>query len=392
MPDPTPIEEPSPTLQPIAEPAAPEPPPAVPPPAGPPPGGPALPPQQPRPAYRPPRKSGGVWKVLLLVLLLLALVGSVVLNLVLLAGLAAGFDMPTGSMQTTALESGSADEQIAVYGVGSVLDSRAVAQFRSFYKAVAGNPNVQAVVLRVSSPGGGVTASDQICEMVKSLKARGKKVVVSMGSVAASGGYYISAPADEIYAEPTTVTGSIGVIAWWVALGGTLDKIGAEPVVVKSSHAEPWKDAWGGFETPHDYQRKHIQDVLDQMQKRFEQVVSAGRGNRLSPRSNEVTIPARDEGEPGRTVTETEPFNGKIYLADDAVDLGLVDKIGYQKDALDAAARLAGLTDRKVVRYSRRASLMEQLLQSRSEPSLTLDADLLDKVQTPRFMMIWKAE
>ena len=118
--------------------------------------------------------------------------------------------------------------------------------------------------------------------------------------VAASGGYYMSAPADEIYAEPTTITGSIGVIGGWVVLKGTLDKIGAEPIVVKSTHAQGWKDEMSMYAAPHAYQMKHIQEVLDKMQERFEEVVRTGRGNRLHPQAASYTIPATQgaEGSP----------------------------------------------------------------------------------------------
>jgi len=383
MSEPEPNEQPTPTLQPIPPSAAVPQGPAAPPPTMPP---------RPVPRAGPPPRRGSTWKVILLVLLLLALVGSAAINLVLLAGVGEGLEYPVVSMQTSVVEGGNSDEVVALYHVNGILDARAVAEFREFHRAVAHDGNVKAVVLRVDSPGGGVTASDQICELVKDLKARRKKVVVSMGSVAASGGYYISAPADEIYAEGTTVTGSIGVIAWWLALKGTLDKIGAEPVVIKSGHAEAWKDAWGGFSPPHDYQRKHIQDVLDKMQDRFEKVVQAGRGTRLVTRGNTISIPSRTEGEPPVKFAETEPFNGRIYLAEEAQELGLIDKIGYQEAALRGAARLAGLGNEKVVRYSRKRGLLDMLLQTEASPAVKLDIDLLDKLQTPRFMLLWKVD
>jgi len=380
MPDPTDPNGTSPTLQPIPSPA-----PQAAASGGPPPG----PPPQPAPA--PPRRRGSAWKVILLILGGLALAGSLAVNMVLLSDLGEGLERSLG-MRTTVLKSGSSDEVVAAYNVTGILDSRAVSQFREFYKAVVRDDDVKAVVLRVNSPGGGVTASDQICEMVKGLKAKGKKIVVSMGSMAASGGYYISAPADEIYAEATTVTGSIGVIAGWVVLEGTLGKIGAEPVIIKSSNARGWKDEMSSFSSPHDYHRTHIRGVLDQMQERFEGVVLAGRGNRLKTRSSKLTIPAREEGAEPETITETEPLNGKIYLAEKAMEFGLIDRIGYQQAAINRAARLAGLKREKVVRYSRRRSFMETLLQGRGADSLKLDLNVLDKLQTPRFMMIWKVD
>jgi len=314
------------------------------------------------------------------------------MNLVLLAVIGTQFgDIEAAGLATHTMRSGSANETIAVYNVSGIIDGSAVDRFRQFFNSVVDNSKVKAVVLRVNSPGGGVTASDQICNMVKQLrKSAGKTVVVSMGSLAASGGYYISAPADEIYAEETSITGSIGVIAAWVVLEDTLDKIGAEPITVKSSHAQSWKDEMSLTSRPRDYQLKHIQDVLDQMQTRFEEVVQAGRGQRLKTRPEKVEI--TDEDGKTYTHTNTEPFNGKIYLASQAKDLGLIDQIGYQDAAIDRAAALAGLSSPNVVRYAKRKTFMETLVDGRSDASFKIDAALIDRLQTPRFMMLWKAE
>lgn len=398
MPDPQPPNPDSPTLSPASPPEGG--PPASPPPGTTPPGGPppqastapaAVPPRQTPVVPSRPRRRRSTLKILLFVFGGLVLVVSLVVNLVLLADVGAGLEYG-GAMDTTVLESGKSSQTIALFGVEGIIDSRAVAQFQRFYKAVVGDGNVKAVVLRVNSPGGGVTSSDQICEMVKGLRAAGKKVVVSMGSMAASGGYYISAPADEIYAEATTLTGSIGVMAGWVVLKGTLDKIGAEPVIIKSTHAHGWKDSMSSFSRPHDYQRRHLRSVLDKMQLRFEQVVKTGRGRRLVTRTGTFTIPADDEDGKPSQYTETEPLNGKIYLAEEALEFGLIDGIAYQEEAVRRAAALAKLTNRRVVRYTRRRTFMEQLLDGRANAPLKLDTDLLHKLQTPRLMMIWKVD
>ncbi|MGB2824376.1 MAG: S49 family peptidase [Phycisphaerae bacterium] len=332
-----------------------------------------------------------MFKILLLVLGGLALLGSLVMNAILLADIGTAFEHRV-IMQTAVLEAGNRNETVAMYRVEGIIDARSAAQFQQFYDAVADDGNVKAVVLRVNSPGGGVTSSDQICELVKGLRTKGKKVVVSMGSLAASGAYYISAPADEIYAEATTITGSIGVVAGWVVLKGTLDKIGAEPVIIKSSHAEGWKDEMSSLSRPHEYHRQHIRDVLDKLQERFEDVVVAGRGKRLKTRRATYTIPAAEEGKAPVEHTETEPLNGKIYLAEAAKEFGLIDRIGFQDAAIRRAGQLASLSRRRVVQYSRRRTMMERLMEGKASSSLKLDLDLLDKLQTPRFMMIWKAD
>jgi protease-4 len=228
--------------------------------------------------------------------------------------------------------------------------------------------------------------------VVERLKAKGKKVVVSMGGLAASGAYYISAAADEIYAERTTVTGSIGVIATWLVLKGTLDKIGAEPEVMKSTHARAWKDAMSPFRKPLDYERAHLQDVLDKMQEQFEKVVTQGRGSRLVKCEKTLQLPPEDGKGEAVTYKEIEPLNGKIYLAEEAKQLGLIDDIGYEEDAIRGAEKLAGLTKAHVVHYTKKLGFFDVLFGQQSGSTLRIDPELINRLQTPQLMMLWKAE
>ncbi|GAG23123.1 unnamed protein product, partial [marine sediment metagenome] len=257
------------------------------------------------------------------------------------------------------------------------------------YMEVSRDQNVKAVVLRVNSPGGGVAHSDQIYSLVKKLReVGGKKVVASMGGIAASGGYYVCAPADAIVAEPTTITGSIGVIMGWMVVKGTLDRIGMETVMLKSSNARGWKDEISPFKQPDERQKRHLRKILDTMQARFEKVVKEGRGQRL--KTNRVSYTVRTgQGEEAREVkiTETEPLNGKVYMPDEALAFGLIDKIGYQEVAIDRAADLARLTNPNVVVYRRAKGLLVELLEAKSASTVRLDASLLDRLQTPRILM-----
>ena len=345
---------------------------------------------------QPARRSSG-WKILLWVFIVLVLGLSVLLNMVLLGTVGARLEAK-GVLARQTIEHGANDETIAVYNVSGVIDGQAVSQFSQFYKAIVGDPDVKAVVLRVNSPGGGVTASDQIHNMVKKIRNNGKVVVVSMGALAASGGYYISAPADEIIAEKTTITGSIGVITGWFVFKGTLDKIGAEAMTVKSSNADVWKDAMSATASPQEYQINHIRDILDEMQTRFEDVVKKGRVDRK--RNNKSKLHLKTENvqvadKNGRTVTRQtiEPFNGKVYLAKKAKTLGLIDDIGYETDAIERAKALASLSKANVVRFVRRRTFMESIFDGKTNSApLTIDRNLLDQLQTPKFMMLWKAE
>jgi protease-4 len=191
---------------------------------------------------------------------------------------------------------------------------------------------IGAVVLKVDSPGGSVTASDQLYHEIASFKQRtGVKVVVAMMDVAASGGYYLSLPADHIHAHPTTLTGSVGVIFIQPRFYGMMDKIGVQVDVNRSGRN---KDMGSPFREPTEEEDRIIQDLTDKLAERFNQRVAKHRN--LSARQMQ------------------EIASGRIYLADDAKAAGLVDSIGYLDDAVNKAIQLAGLPkDAKVVVYRR---------------------------------------
>jgi protease-4 len=316
----------------------------------------------------------------------MALVVSVLVNAYLLVFVAAQMEHP---FDTTVLRQGEQSQTIAVYQVCGVLNDASAGSFRKFQEDILNDANVRAVVLRIDSPGGAVSSSDQMHEMICRIQSKGKKVVVSMGGVAASGGYYISAPANLVIAEPTTITGSIGVIAQWPIISGTLYKIGAEMMTVKSTHADDWKDAESPFRKPSEEQLARLRYMLDQIQQRFEQIVADGRGSKLT-----LAAPLAAASQPAVAPAKYEGFNGKVYLAAEAKELGLVDEIGYLTDATDRAAELAGLANPRVLMYKQHRGLMERMMgaQAGMATGLTIDAELVDRIQTPRVLMMWKAE
>lgn len=187
--------------------------------------------------------------------------------------------------------------------------------------------DVKAVVLRVDSPGGAVAPSQEIHDAVVHLKAK-KKVVVSMGSLAASGGYYISAPADRIYAEPGTLTGSIGVIFMHFNVRGLLDWAKVDETTLKSGR---YKDTMSPFRPIEDRDREEIQGISDDIYGQFVQAVAQGRGL------------------PEAKVRELA--EGRIYTGRRARELKLVDELGGVDDAIAAAWRLAGQSGEPRVQY-----------------------------------------
>ena len=199
------------------------------------------------------KRSSG-WKTLLWVLGLTIFIGSLLANLVLMSLVSLDFGSG-GGLRPHVLKSGSSRQVIAVHEVFGPIGSDAAARAEAFYRRVSKDDNVKAVLIRVNSPGGGISACDRIHKVMKQLQDdHNKTLVVSMGSVAASGGYYISASADAIVAEPTTITGSIGVIGEVMTFKGTLDKIGMKVKLLPSTQARHWKAAPNPFEDPEKYQ------------------------------------------------------------------------------------------------------------------------------------------
>ena len=210
-----------------------------------------------------------------------------------------------------------------------------VQEFVSHLKLAEKDPRIKALLLKVNSPGGPVTASDILYHEISAFKERSDvKLVVSMMDVAASGGYYLSLPADWIMAHPTTVTGSVGVIFMRPGVSGFMDKFGFAMNVSKSGDQ---KDMGSPFRASNVADEAIFQELTDQMAERFYGLVQKHR--RLSPELMRQVATAR------------------IYLAPDAKALGLVDEVGYLKDAVAKAKSLAGLgEDAKVVTFQRRAS------------------------------------
>ncbi len=311
------------------------------------------------------------------------------MNVYLLVALAA---FSADGLNSELIQTGREDQIIAIYTVDTVIDGEAANKFSEFYQHVKKDQNIRAVVIRVDSPGGGVSSSEEIHHMIQQIKDSGRKVVISMGGVAASGGYMISAPADEIYAEPSTITGSIGVIAQVPNVSGTMEKIGMDMMTFKSTHAQGWKDMLSPFKVPDEYERLRITEILDTIQTSFEQIVRDGRGDKLKPRqeSYDKTVGA---GQDARTVTvkETAPFNGKIYLPDEAMKLGLIDKIGFLPDAYEQAGKLAGLNNPTVRHYKPHEGLFGQLLtgQAAGSVNINISPETIDKFQSPRMLVLW---
>lgn len=200
---------------------------------------------------------------------------------------------------------------------GTITDSReTVRQLRQ----LDDNPSVKGILLRVNSPGGVVTPAHEIYSELKRIRDSGKPIVVSMGTVAASGGYYISTPATTIVANPGTLTGSIGVIMELPVVRGLMNKVGVKVEVVKSADN---KDIGSPFRDMKDSDRRLLQNVVSDVYEQFIEVVSVERG--IPPDS---LRPIAD---------------GRILTGRQALACGLVDTLGTMADARQIAASLCGI-------------------------------------------------
>lgn len=215
--------------------------------------------------------------------------------------------------------------------------------------------DVKAVILEVNSPGGGVGASDAIYNAILTFKkSSGKPVIVFMKSLAASGGYYISAPADRIIATPTTITGSIGVIlALWNAKKLLEDKIGIKMELYTSGEN---KDLMSPVRERGDDEKVLIKQGIGEMFERFKAIVKEHR--KIDP-ANEKAI-----------------FDGRTFIAGEAHKLGLVDELGYFNDAIKQAKKLANISAAKVVRYSARTGLFGQMFQPFGKNEIKVNLNL----------------
>jgi protease-4 len=238
---------------------------------------------------------------------------------------------------------------------GEIQDSAwAVHWLKRFGHDVRG---VKAIVLALDTPGGGVAPSQEICQQIWRLRDDGVVVVASMGSMAASGGYYIASACDEIVANPGTITGSIGVIMETVHVEDLLRKVGAKFETIKSGE---FKDS-GSFNramTPRE--RALFQGAINDVYEQFVDAVYDGRREALADALGRQRHVAADKLSEAQVRAYAHGLaDGRIYTGRQAHDLGLVDSLGGLEDAIDRAAELAGLDEPNVITYREPRSIAE---------------------------------
>ena len=193
------------------------------------------------------------------------------------------------------------------------------------------DPRIRGILLRINSPGGTLTDSDIIYHsLMEFKKSKNVKIVAAMGDIAASGALYLAMAADEVFAHPTTITGSIGVIIPHVDYSGLLERVGIRSDPIKSGK---FKDIDSEFRRRTPEEQKMLQKLVDSQHEKFISVIRAGRKNMNRRQVEEIA-------------------DGRIMTAEEAKERGLVDKIGYLDNAYQRIARLSGFPANRLVRYA----------------------------------------
>src|SRR5215212_8601093 len=287
-----------------------------------------------------------------------------------------------GPLQETQV-SGTGKSKVLLMEISGVISSQEeegfvpspnlIARIKEQLSRAAKDEAVKAVVLRINTPGGTVTASDIIHHELKTFKANRKiPIIASIMDIGASGGYYIAAAADSVLAHPSSVTGSIGVIMLTMNARGLLEKVGVEATAVTSG---PRKDMGSPFRTMTPEERAIFQGLIDSFYQRFLTVVQDGRPQLQMDQIKKLA-------------------DGRIYTGDQAKASGLVDEIGYLEDAVELAKKKAGLTEARVMTYRRPGEYSNNVYSKLMTPGPLAslgNLDLLSFVRggSPQFMYLW---
>lgn len=306
------------------------------------------------------------------IVLALSVMANIALFLMLIGVIAMFATGQRGVLDEEIIREGPARTKIAMISLQGVIYGESSSDIYRQLKVVRKDKHVKAVIVRVNSPGGTVSASDQIyMEISKFRKEENIPVVAFMQGVAASGGYYASVACDQIIAEPTTITGSIGVISWYLVMQELLeDKLGILPVTIKSGRKKDWPSS---FRKPEPEEIQYMRDkVITPALERFIEVIAEGRKASL-------------------TVEEIRKLaDGGIFGAKEALAEKLIDEIGYLDEAIDLAKSLAGIDKAQVVQYRKPFSISD-VFSYRKPNILKFDRATLYELGTPQILYLWSA-
>lgn len=359
-----------------------------------------MPPQAPPPQYfgqpgmmlppmgPPPKaKRGWSWgQVIVTSVATIIFLGSLGLNLLLLV--AVGMQGGNEKVRQEVVLEGAQAEKIGVIGVRGVITAASFNKFDRLLREVEKDKSLKALVIDIDTPGGAVTASDQIYQRILRFKSdmeaagRSVPVVASIGSIGTSGGYYVACATDHIFAERTALTGNIGVLLPRFNVHKLAEKYGIEETTIVSNGA-PFKNAGSMFTPERPAETAYIQKIADDAFTAFKDVVRQARQTKLKAPLTEVA-------------------DGRAFFAPDAVTVGLIDATGTAADAYAYAAAQAQLSKPHVVRYDDPPSLLGALSgegEAMGGTSIQFDgkavrvnAGEITDLLTPRLMYLWRGD
>ena len=315
-------------------------------------------------AQRPKKRTG--WRVFWGIVLVLSVLANIMLFLMVIGVVAMFAAGQRGIFTEEVIQKGPRATKIAVIRLEGIINNERAQDVYLQLKRAREDKHVKGLILRVNLPGGTISGSDQIYNEIR--HKTDKPVVAFMQGMAASGGYYTSVGCDKIVAEPTTITGSVGVIMSYLVLQELLEgKLGIQPVIIKSGEKKDWPSS---FRPPTEEQLQYLQEkLIIPAYNRFVQIV--------------------DEGRPMLTLNDVKRLaDGSIYGAKEAVDEKLIDKIGYLDDAIEQVKSLADIEEAQVVEY-RKPFRLADFLNSRSRNILRIDKTTLYELSTPQLLYLW---
>ncbi len=267
-------------------------------------------------------------------------------------GISSAVSSADGGTETIVTGSGSKIAVVELKGV-IVGSDDVVRQLKKYSE----NSAIRAIVLRIDSPGGGVVPSQEIYEQVRLVRESGKPVVVSMGSLAASGGYYVACGGSRLVANRGTLTGSIGVISEFLTYGDALRKLGVDMRTIKSGRL---KDSGNPMRKMTDEEVRYFQSLMDDVHRQFIDVVEEERGI-----DHAQLLQLAD---------------GRVFTGEEAADLGLVDTIGTYEDAIAIAAGMAGISgEPSIVKERKRSSWYDMFAGEADQAVKQIKQELLDR-------------
>jgi protease-4 len=321
---------------------------------------------------------------------------SLTLNLYLLlfSGIGGGLSRADGIERKVVVD-GDLKEKVAVIPVKGIIRNETADEFEKMMDLAEKDAMVKAIVIEVDTPGGAVTPSDEIHARILRFRKQfpTRPVVVTMGSFATSGGYYVACAGEYIVAEPTTLTGNIGVLLPRYNVSKLAKSYGIEETTITAPR-HGFKNAGSPLSPPDAKDDAYFQTLIDDAYANFKSAVTSGRGTKLNASIDEIA-------------------DGRVYSASEALKAGLVDELNYASAAYDKAAALAKLTNKHVVRYSKPASLFDLFggggdskatVPARSAGAagggsvtingvnVNVDANLLDELSRPRLMYLWRGQ